>query len=151
MAEKERQQVPVVIVEKEGGHLGAFLWGALAGAAAALLFAPKSGTETQEEIREGARRLKGQAEEKLSELRHSVEEGYERVRTDLDERVGQAREEIDQRKRQAEEALRAGKDAARKAREDLEKRVADTKAAYKAGNERGTDGSDAGSGSAETS
>lgn len=129
----EKQEIPYIIIEKEGGGLGAFLWGALIGAATALLFAPKSGAETQEELKEGAKRLRSQAEEKLSELRHNVEEGYERVRTDVGERVGQAREELGERKRHAEEALRAGKEAAQKARADLEKRVAETKASYKAG------------------
>lgn len=132
----ERQEVPYIIIEKGGGHLGAFIWGALVGAATALLFAPKSGAETQEELKESAKRLRSQAEEKLSDLRHSVEENYERVRSDVGERVGQAREEIGERRRHAEEALRAGKEAAQKARADLEKRVAETKASYKAGVER---------------
>lgn len=127
----EKHEVPYIIIEKEGGHLGAFLWGAILGAATALLLAPKSGAETQEELKESARRLKSQAEDKLAELRQSVEEGYEKVRADVTERVDQTRGDLTQRKRQAEEALRAGKEAARKAREDLEKRVAETKAAYR--------------------
>lgn len=128
----ERHEVPYIIVEKSGSSLGAFLWGAIAGAAAALLLAPKSGEETQQELKEGARRLRSQAEEKFTELRHNVEEGYERVREDLTERVDQARGEVRDRRKAAEEALRAGRDAARRAREDLEKRVAESKAAYRA-------------------
>lgn len=128
----EKPEVPYIIIEKEGSRLGAFLWGAIVGAATALLLTPKTGAETQEELKEGARRLRSQAEEKFAELRQGVEEGYERVRTETSERVGQARGELAQRKRHAEEALRAGKEAARKAREDLEKRVSETKAAYRA-------------------
>ncbi|MFQ5678416.1 MAG: YtxH domain-containing protein [Gemmatimonadota bacterium] len=137
----ENKEVPYIIVEKDGSHIGAFLWGALVGAAAALLLAPKSGAETQEELKEGARRLRSQAEGKLADLRQNVEEGYDKLRTDVTERMEQAREDVAERKRHAEEALRAGKEAARRAREDLEKRVTETKAAYRAQVEKGENGS----------
>lgn len=128
----EQKEVPYIVVEKGGSSLGAFLWGAAVGAAVALLFAPRSGEETQRELKEGAKRLKKEAEGKFAELRESVEEGYDKLRSDVTERVGQARHEVQERKRQAEEALKAGKEAARRAREDLEKRVSETKAAYRA-------------------
>lgn len=131
----EKNEVPYIIVEKSG-NLGAFLWGAVAGAVVALLFAPKSGEETQEELKEGARRLKDDAEERITELRRELEEGYERARTDLSQRLEEAREEVRERRLQAEEALKAGRDAARRARGDLERRVAESKAAYRAGNEQ---------------
>ncbi len=133
---------PYIIVEKSGSGVVAFFWGALVGAAAALLFAPKSGEETQRELREGARRLRRRGEEKFGELRSSVEEGYERARDDLGERVEVARDGVKDRKRKAQEALKAGKEAAKEARVDLEKRVADTKAAYKAAITEAEDGSE---------
>ena len=43
-----------------------------------------------------------------------------------------ARDQVRERKVKAEEALQAGKDAAKRARGDLEERVAESKAAYKA-------------------
>ena len=44
---------PVIIIEKSsGGGLGGFLLGALVGAGAALLFAPQTGEETREVLRE---------------------------------------------------------------------------------------------------
>lgn len=128
----EDHSQPYIVVEKGPSAFGAFLWGALVGAAAALLFAPKSGEETQADIKEGARRLRRTAEDKFSELRETVEEGYERAREDVSERVDTAREQVRERKQKAEEALKAGKEAAKRARGDLEERVAESKAAYKA-------------------
>lgn len=140
----ENQEVPYIVIEKRGSSLAAFLWGAVAGAATALLFAPKSGEETQRELKEGARRFREDAEDKLDELRHSVEEGYERMRSDVTDRVGQARQEVQERKHAAEEALRAGKEAARRAREDLERRVAESKADYRAEMDREAPGESVG-------
>jgi gas vesicle protein len=129
MSEHEQ---PYIIVEKGHSAFGAFLWGAILGAATALLFAPKSGRETQEELRERAQRLRESAEGKFTELRHGAEETYAKAREEVSERVDEAREQVVARRRQAEEALRAGKDAARKARGDLESRLAESKEAYKA-------------------
>jgi len=123
---------PVVIVEKSGPTVAAFLWGAVLGAATALLMAPKSGRETQEELREGARRLTREAGERFSELRDNVGDGYERARGEVSGQIDTARESLTHRKQRAEEALRVGKDAAKQAREDLERRVTESKAAYRA-------------------
>ena len=46
--------------------------------------------------------------------------------------MGAIRENVRDRQRKAEEAIKAGKDAARQARSDLEARVAESKAAYRA-------------------
>jgi gas vesicle protein len=128
----ENQSQPTIIVEKHGSGFAAFFWGALFGAAAALLLAPKTGQETQQDLRDGARRLRDEAEEKLTDLRGSIENGYDRARGDVGERVESARDTVRDRRRRAEEALKAGKDAARRARSDLEDRVAESKAAYRA-------------------
>lgn len=128
----EHQPQPYVIVEKHGSGFAAFVWGAIVGAAAALLLAPKSGQETQRELREGARRLKEEAGERLTELRGTLEETGERAREEVEERVSHARDSVREQKHRAEEALKAGKEAARQARTDLEERVAESKAAYKA-------------------
>jgi gas vesicle protein len=42
----------VIIEQRSSGNFGTFVWGLLVGAAAALLFAPKSGRETREELTE---------------------------------------------------------------------------------------------------
>jgi gas vesicle protein len=124
------REVPIVVVKK-GSGFGAFLLGALCGAAAGVLFAPRSGEETQRELREGALRLRSDAEDKLEGLRDDLVEVYERAREDVSERVDLAREEIRHRRHQAEEAVRAGRSVARGARGDLERRVAESKRAYR--------------------
>jgi gas vesicle protein len=126
----EDKEVPIVVVKKSSGF-GAFVIGALCGAAAGLLFAPRSGEETQRELREGALRLRAEAEEKLGDLRDDLVDVYERARGDISDRVDLARAEIQHRRRQAQEAVRAGRSVARGARDDLERRVAESKRAYK--------------------
>lgn len=126
------EQQPYVIVERQDSGIVAFLLGAVVGAATALLLAPKSGTETQQDLRDGARRLRDGAGERFGELRGSVEDGYEKARDEIGDRVDSARDTVRDRRRRAEEALKAGKDAAVQARSDLEQRVAESKAAYRA-------------------
>jgi gas vesicle protein len=150
MKMSEYEQQPYVIVEKRGTGILAFFLGAAVGAATALLLAPRSGEETQQELRDRARRLREGAEERIGELRGSVEEGYEKARDEIGDRVETARETVRDRKLRAEEALKAGKDAASRARTDLEQRVAESKAAYKAALETG-DNSDGTQGDAEES
>lgn len=123
---------PYVVVERRGSNIVAFIAGALMGAGVALLLAPKSGRETQADLREGARRFSEGAGEKLTDLRDTLEDRYGQTREGLGERVGAIRENVRDRQRKAEEAIKAGKDAARQARSDLEARVAESKAAYRA-------------------
>ena len=133
------QQQPYVIVERHGSGLVAFVMGATVGAVTALLLAPKSGQETQQELREGAQRLRDGAEDRFGELRGSVEDGYEKARTEIGDRVESARDTVRDRRHRAEEALKAGKDAASQARYDLEERVADSKKAYRTALDGATD------------
>lgn len=126
------EDTPVVIVEKESGSsLGGFLFGLLTGAVAGLLLAPKSGEETQRELREGALKLRVDAENRLADLREELTDIYERAREDVAERMDSARDEIEDRRRRAQEAVRAGRSAASSARSDLERRVEESKRAYK--------------------
>ena len=123
---------PYVVVERRGSGVVAFLWGTLVGAGVALLLAPKTGEETQQDLREGARRFKDGAEDKLTDIRGGFEDGYDRARDEVEDRVDAVRGTVRERQQKAEKALKAGKNAARKARSDLEARVAESKAAYKA-------------------
>jgi hypothetical protein len=67
-------EVPYIVIERErGGSIGSFVLGALVGAGLALLFAPQSGEETQEEIRRRARRLREKAEDKLRSAQEQLE------------------------------------------------------------------------------
>lgn len=129
MADESKQ--PYIVVERQGSGVGSFLFGAICGAVAGLLFAPKSGEETQQELREGADRLRSDAENKMEELRSELAGAYDRARAEVADRVGTARDELRQKRHEAGEAVRAGRDVARSAREDLEKRVAESKRAYR--------------------
>jgi gas vesicle protein len=114
--------LPYVVVERRGGGVGAFLMGALCGAAAALLFAPRSGRETREELRVGALRLKDRAEETVRSLQDSVVDTIDNVRDEVTDRIDMARE-----------AFEAGRQAARETRRDMERRVDDARARVRAG------------------
>jgi gas vesicle protein len=93
-----------VVIERERGGFGAFLWGAAIGAGLALLFAPRSGEQTRAEIRGGVQRLRDQAEGAVRDAQRSVTERYDGVRTEVRGRVDAARD-----------AFVAGRQAAREA------------------------------------
>jgi gas vesicle protein len=120
---RDRDDVPHIIIERDGGGgLGGFILGALIGAGLALLFAPQSGEETQEEIRARASKLKGAAQDRVKEAQERFEH-----------RLADARENVKTRVEGVKEAIESGRHAAVEAREDLEKKLERSKAAYRAG------------------
>lgn len=121
---RERDETPYFVIERESGNggVGAFLVGALLGAGVALLFAPRSGEETQKEIRDRAIHFKESAEERVREAQRQVEERLDQARTDLMDRVDAVKE-----------AVESGRESAREARGDLEHRIERSKAAARAG------------------
>lgn len=120
----DREDVPYIVLERDrgGSGLGSFILGTLVGAGIALLFAPQSGEETQEEIRTRALKLKGKAEERVRDAQSSLED-----------RLSTAREGVHSRVESVKEAMGSGKQAALEARGDLEKKLERSKAAYRAG------------------
>lgn len=147
----EQEQQPYVVVERRASGVVAFLCGALVGAGVALLLAPKSGRETQADLKEGARRLREGTGERLTDLRDTLGERYDRTRDQVETQVGAFRRNVADRQKKAGEAIKAGKDAARQARSDLEARVSESKEAYRAALAEGgdpEDGSGDGSGDA---
>lgn len=118
----DRDGVPYIVVEKESGGMGSFVLGALVGAGLALLFAPRSGEETQEELRERARKLREVAEERVRDASRTLEERMDTVRSGVASRVDQVKG-----------AVESGRGAAREARVDLEHKLEKSKAAYRAG------------------
>jgi gas vesicle protein len=119
---RDRDDVPTIVVERDGNGVGAFILGALLGAGIALLFAPKSGEETQRELKEKALRLRDAAEERIREMQQQVEEKLDQARTEVMGRVDQFKS-----------AVESGRTAAREARGELEDRLERSKAAYRAG------------------
>ena len=133
MRDHEHDGEPYIVIEKHSGDLGNLFVGLLIGAGVALLFAPRSGQETRREIRRKARQatdaVKGVAEEVTGQVVETFEGAKERV----EEQIESARSAIEAKKRQVARAMEAGREAAAEARQDLENRLVETKAAYAAG------------------
>lgn len=121
------------VIEEKGGGVGSFLLGAMVGAGIALLLAPQSGEETRRDIKRRARQVSDAAKDAAGELQDTVADGYSRAKASVGTRLDSARQALDLKKHQASEAIRAGREAAAQAREELEARLAETKAAYQAG------------------
>lgn len=121
---RDHEDVPYIVIErdKQGGGAGSFLLGALVGAGLALLFAPKSGEETQEELKLQAQKLREVAEERVRDAQRQLEE-----------RLDEARDEVSTRYDEVRDAVNQGRDAAIEARVELEDRLDRSKAAYRAG------------------
>lgn len=120
---RDSDGVPYIIVERGGsGSAGAFVIGALLGAGVALLLAPRSGEETQQELKERALKLRDSAEAKLKQAQAQVEE-----------RLEQARDEVMEKVESIREAVESGKATAHEARVELEEKLERSKAAYRAG------------------
>lgn len=124
---------PYVVIEKSSGGVGTFLLGIAIGAGLALLLAPRSGEETRRGLTRSARRVKRAAEDAVTAASERVGETFENARQRVEEKLDQARASIDVKRDQVHRAVQAGRDAAQQAREDLERRLAETKAAYNAG------------------
>ena len=114
----------VIIENRSGGSFGTFVWGLLIGAAAALLYAPKSGRETREELTEGMHRLRDTAEDKVREVQDTVNEAVEDARRQFEEGVETARR-----------AVESGRKAVEESREEVERRMQESKEAFRAGYE----------------
>ncbi len=120
---RNQDDLPYILVERDsGGSFGSFCLGALVGAGLALLFAPQSGEETQEEIRVRAQKLRAAAEERMREAQLTLEDRLENVREGVESRVELVRD-----------AVESGRMAAEEARTDLEDKLERSKAAAKAG------------------
>ena len=131
--EEDEDERYYVIEEKGGGGLGSFMLGAVIGAGIALLLAPQSGEETRADIRRQASEMKDAAKDVAGDLSDTVADGYSKAKRTVGGKLDSAKQAIDIKKHQATEAIRAGREAAAQARQELEARLAETKAAYQAG------------------
>lgn len=93
-----------------GSVLLSFLLGGLVGAGVALLFAPKSGKETREQIRELADEVKGKAEYYAEEVKGKVSSTFDK-----------GKDFFQEKKSIIETAVEAGKEAYERERERLAK------------------------------
>ena len=126
---------PYIVIEKHSGGVGNLLLGVLIGAGVALLFAPRSGEETRTEITRRARRAGSKVKGVAHEVTDQVVDTFEGAKARVEEQIESARTAIEAKKAQVARAMEAGREAAQQARGDLERRLAETKAAYNAGAE----------------
>jgi len=122
---------PFVVIERNEPGVGAFIAGLAVGAGLALLFAPTTGAETRRELQRRARRVGDQAQDFVSEVTENVSERLNQARESVESSIDSARQAVDIKRRQVTNAVDAGRAAAQQAREELEQRIAETKAAYK--------------------
>ena len=99
------------VEEKGGGSFSSFLWGALIGAGAMLLFAPRSGRETRQELSDSFRRLRDTADAAIRDMQDTVTETVRDVRSTVETRVDATRS-----------AFEASRDAAKGAKTDVGQR-----------------------------
>jgi len=123
---------PYMVIEKKGGSIAPFLVGLAVGAGLALLFAPQSGAETRRFIRRRARRAGEAMRATAEDLGDNVRDQVDHVKRRVEDTVDHVRETVDRGKRHAKDAVRTGRDAARVARDELEARLAETRAGARA-------------------
>src|SRR3954452_25383791 len=133
MSHRHEEWEPYIVIEKHGGGVGNLLVGVLIGAGVALLFAPRSGEETRRDIRRRARKATDTVKGAAEGVSHQVVDSFESARNRVEEQIESARSAIEFKKQQVSRAMEAGREAAHEARADLERRLAETKAAYNAG------------------
>ena len=131
---------PYVVIEKHESSVGSLLLGVAIGAGIALLFAPQAGVTTRQTMRRHARRVTQRAQGVASDVTGSVVDSFQQARDEVEHRIDAARQSIDLKRRQVSRAVEAGRSAAHEAREELERRIAETKAAYDAGDGPGRAG-----------
>ncbi|HEY2378528.1 MAG TPA: YtxH domain-containing protein [Gemmatimonadaceae bacterium] len=124
---------PYVIIEKQSGTLSSFFVGLAIGAGLALLLAPQSGAQTRHGLQRRARRAQRAARHVANDVTDTVVDTFRDARRRVEERIDSAREAIEVKKEQVHRAMEAGRAAAHQAREELERRIAETKASYQAG------------------
>ena len=119
----DHDHVPYIVIERHSGGASPFLWGLLLGAGAALLLAPRSGEETQAEIRDRARRLRDAAEDRVDSVRGTVNDRVSRTREQVRDRFDSVRDAVDSRAHQAREVVDSGRRMAGNAGTELRRRA----------------------------
>jgi gas vesicle protein len=122
-----------VVIENHSAGIGPLLIGIAVGAGIALLFAPRSGEATRRDIKRRAMRVRRAAEQVATDVADTVSDSFNDARRRVEEKLDAARDAVDIKRQQVQRAMEAGRVAARQARDELEQRIAETKAAYNTG------------------
>lgn len=133
MAYEDRDE-SVVVVDRgagAGSQIAAFLMGLAAGAGIALLFAPQSGAKTRADIARQTKRARRVAERMARDARDRALDVYDTARDEVGRRTRDARRgighAIDEVKDRVDAGKEAGRAAAKAAREELQRRLADSR------------------------
>jgi gas vesicle protein len=133
MSRYEFDDEPYVVIERQSAGVAPFLIGLALGAATALLLAPRSGAATRRDIKRRALRVRRAAKHVASDVTDTVDDTFQDARRRVEEQIDTARQAVELKRQQVHRAMEAGRVAAHEAREELEQRIAETKAAYNAG------------------
>jgi gas vesicle protein len=125
---------PFVVIEREEPGFGTLLLGAAIGAGIALLLAPRSGEDTRRMISHSARRTSGRLRSAAMDVADAVSSQANGVRDRVSDHVDAVRAAVRRGQDQVLDAVDAGRDAAVAARSDLERRIAENKAARREAN-----------------
>lgn len=120
---RDHDDVPHIVIERSGAGVGAFFWGALIGAGIALLLAPRTGAQTQADLRAGVRRVRATAEDSFDSARDTVN----RTRDRFEGRVESVRDRVEERTDRARGAADRARRATGGAREEIERRLANAR------------------------
>src|SRR5215212_6203264 len=125
----DEDQPYIVIERRSEAGVGSFLLGIALGAGAALLLAPRSGAATRRDIKRRALRVRRAAENVANDVTDTVVDTFHDARRRVEDQIDSARHAIDIKRQQVQRAMDAGRAAAQEARDELEQRIAETKAA----------------------
>lgn len=125
---------PFVVIEREEPGVGTLLLGVVIGAGIALLLAPRSGAATRRMIGARTRSATDRVRDVATGVADNVTSQASDVRDRVAERIGAARDAIRRGQDHVLDAVDAGRYAAGEARSDLERRIAENKAARREAN-----------------
>jgi gas vesicle protein len=129
MRDYDFEDEPFVVIEREEAGIGTLLLGAAIGAGLALLFAPRSGVDTRRMIGNGARSAGKRVRRAAYDVADNVTSQASIMRDRVAERVDAVRDTVRRGQDRVLDAVDAGRNAAAEARTDLERRIAENKAA----------------------
>jgi gas vesicle protein len=126
----------VIIERHSGSTMGALLAGIAIGAGIALLFAPQSGADTRQLVRRRAKRARRLAADYATDMRDRAsdlvadtrERGRDLVdgaRERIEDTIDDTRRTLRDKRRELSRAVEEGRVAARDAKSELERRLAD--------------------------
>lgn len=131
---RDFEHEPFVVIERDEPGIGTLLLGMAIGAGLALLLAPRAGVDTRRMIGSRARRAGERVRSVATDVADNVSSQVGDVRDRVTERVGAAKSAVRRGQDHVLDAVDAGRYAASEARSELERRIAENKAARREAN-----------------